>query len=100
VARQPNSLFRRARESDRPDIPHVDASRTWAIVQAQHVKGENEDITQERATEIWLSQDNNDNIETPDTAIHPKHQMVESCMDTDTCTSPELFMESLCFEKL
>jgi hypothetical protein len=62
--------------------------------------GQNEDITQERATEIWFSKDNNDNIETPDTTIRPKYQMVECRMDTNTCTSPELFMESLCFEKM
>lgn len=61
---------------------------------------QNEDITQERATEIWFFQDKNDNIETPDPASRPKHQIVDSRMDTDTCTSPELFTKSLCFEKM
>jgi hypothetical protein len=45
-------------------------------------------------------QDNNDRNETSDPAIPPKHQMVEFRVDTDTCTSPEFFTESLSFEKM
>jgi hypothetical protein len=59
----------------------------------------NEDITQESVMEIQFPITQSAMSGPPYPAIRPKLQKMESRMDIDTRTSPDLFPKRLCFEE-